>query len=94
MSFNELQRQVADFDKRFGWVDDKSEHTLIHMQEELGEISTNILNMSGYRDKPVDKEDLNDELVDLLYLTLKLANSLGLEVDSAWDRVDGRYSQK
>ncbi len=93
MIFNELQAQVRKFDKRFGWTDDEPELTTLHMTEELGEISREILRLKGY--KPgADTQKLNDEIADLIYLTIKLANSSGLSIDDAWERVEKRYAQK
>ncbi len=94
MGFNELQQQVKEFDARFGWTCDKPENTLIHMMEELGEVSSHILHAVGYRKSPPSKDTVADEIADLLYLTLKLSNLLGVDLDEAWGRVEKRYSKK
>ncbi|MBD3388591.1 MAG: hypothetical protein GF416_05940 [Candidatus Altiarchaeales archaeon] len=94
MGLYELQEQVREFDRRFGWAGDVPEHTLLHMQEELGEISRNILRKTGYRKETFDGEEVNDEISDLIYLTFKLGNLLGLDLDEGWNRLEERYEKK
>jgi NTP pyrophosphatase (non-canonical NTP hydrolase) len=94
MTLNELQRHVGEYDRRFGWTGDRPEHTLIHMQEEVGEISRHILRMLNYREGEFDRSEVNDEISDLIYLTLKLGNLLDLNLDEGWDRIVGRYESK
>jgi NTP pyrophosphatase (non-canonical NTP hydrolase) len=94
MAFNELQRQVAEYDKTFGWTKDKPEQTVLHMQEEVGEIARELLKKAGYKRGKYDPEELNDEITDLLYLTLKLGNLMNLELDKGWGRICERYKDK
>jgi NTP pyrophosphatase (non-canonical NTP hydrolase) len=94
MALYELQRQVAGYDKRFGWDGDAPERTLLHMQEELGEIAREMLMKSGYKKGRYDSENLNNEISDLLYLTLKLGNLTGLNLDEGWRRIEARYGKK
>jgi len=94
MVFNELQRQVAEYDRRFGWTSDRPEQTVLHMQEELGEISRELLKAGGYKKGGFDAGRLNDEITDLLYLTLKLGNLMKLDLDRGWEKIQGRYGDK
>lgn len=94
MSFNELQIMVKDWDKMFGWTQDTPEKTALHMSEELGEVSRQVLVLSGYKSGEKDRQNLGDELCDLLYLTLKLANLNGICLDNAWERIKKRYDKK
>ncbi len=94
MAFNELQRQVGENDVKFGWSADKPENVMIHMQEELGEIAREILIRNKYKKGDFELQKINDEIADLMYLTLKLANLLDLKIDDAWGRVQGRYCLK
>jgi NTP pyrophosphatase (non-canonical NTP hydrolase) len=94
MTFNELQKQVAEHDKAFGWTKDKPEQTVLHMQEEVGEIARELLKKAGYKKGKYDPEELNDEITDLLYLTLKLGNLMGLDIDNGWARIGRRYKGK
>ena len=94
MAFNELQGQVREYDRLFGWTRDKPEHTLLHMQEEVGEISRHMLRMLNYKEGKFDRGKINDEITDLLYLTLKLGNLLDLNLDDGWGRIKERYKRK
>ena len=93
MALNELQKQVQGYDRKFGWVGDKPDSIVLHMQEELGEISRNMLKQKGYK-KGYDKDEMNDEITDLLYLTVKLGNLLDIELDEGWGRIGKRYNKK
>jgi NTP pyrophosphatase (non-canonical NTP hydrolase) len=94
MGFNEMQRKVAEHDKEFGWVGDRPEETVIHMQEELGEIAREMLRRAGYKKEKYDPQKVNDEISDLLYLTLKLGNLLELNLDEGWEKIGRRYEPK
>jgi NTP pyrophosphatase (non-canonical NTP hydrolase) len=94
MAFNELQIEVSEYDRRFGWVGDSPENVVLHMQEELGEISREILKIKKYKNQPPSLDGLGDEISDLLYLSLKLANISGLKIDDSWKKIAGRYSEK
>jgi len=88
--FKELQKQVHEFDQEMGWID-KPEHVVMHMQEELGEISREILRGVGYKREEMDSGALGQEIIDLLYLTFKLANHYGIDVDAVWGVMRQRY---
>jgi len=94
MALNELQKDVKAFDRKFGWEGDKPEHTVLHMQEEVGEIAREMLKKAGYKKGEFDKERVNDEITDLLYLTLKLGNLLEINLDEGWGRIGKRYQGK
>jgi len=92
--FNELQKKVKEYDARFGWTEDALQETALHMSEELGEISRELLRASGYKGDTLDKEALGDEIADLLYLTIKLGNLTGLDLSKSWERIEKRYESK
>lgn len=92
--FAKLQNQVSEYDKKNGWVCDREADIVLHMQEELGEISREILRHDRYKNEKFSKENLGQEIVDLLYLTLKLANNFQIDVDKEWSAAWGRYDKK
>ena len=64
----ELQKKVSQLDVKFNWTRDKPYQIVLHMQEELGEISRIILKKEGYK-KPFSIGNLkkmmrNTELVN------------------------------
>ncbi len=89
-----LQKQVEEYDKRYGWTEDRADHITLHMSEELGEISRRILRFEGYKIEKFDKGELSEEITDLLYLTLKLANTFNICLDDVWDSMWERYEKK
>jgi len=94
MAYRVLQQQVRDYDAKLGWVDE-SPQVALHMSEEVGEIARLMLRLEGYKKEEFSGPELGQEICDLLYLTLKLANNHDIDVDDAWERMWTRYeSQK
>ncbi|OYT27848.1 MAG: hypothetical protein B6U97_00095 [Candidatus Altiarchaeales archaeon ex4484_96] len=93
-SLSETQKQVEGYDKKHGWDEDKPSHIVLHMSEELGEISRRILRNEGYKKEDFDPKELGMELTDLLYLTLKLANSFDIRLEDEWNKMWERYKTK
>lgn len=89
-----LQKEVVAYDNKYGWSEDIESHIVLHMCEELGEISRRILRLEGYKTEKFKKEELAQELVDLLYLTLKLANKFDIDMDEEWKEAFERYEKK
>lgn len=82
------------YDERYGWTEDNAGHIALHMNEELGEISRRILRYEGYKNEGFDRKELAEELTDLLYLLLKLANRFSIDLDEEWDSMWERYEKK
>jgi len=93
-NLKDLQRQVTEYDGRYGWDKDKPPHIVLHLTEELGEISRRILRLEGYKKEEFSRDELAEELTDLLYLTLKLANKFDIDLDSEWNSMWKRYETK
>ena len=89
-----FQEQVIRYDKKYGWERDDASHIVLHLAEELGEISRRILRHEGYKLEEFSRKELGQELTDLLYLTLKLANKFDIELDAEWEEMWGRYEGK
>ncbi len=94
MALTVLQREVADFDAAKGWDADTPAEIVIHLAEELGELAREVNKATGYKPGAVDKKAIEDELVDLQYLILKLANAYAIDLDDAWTSMPRRYEQK
>lgn len=84
--FEPLQKQVDD------WI---TTHTdgyfeplmmLARLSEELGELSRAIGHRHGKRPKPGEKEgDVGEEIGDLLFVLVCLANQQGIKLDAVWE---------
>lgn len=94
MALNEFQRQVADYDAKSGWTHDKPSHIVLHLIEELGEVSRHIIRHEGYKKEDFERDELASELTDVLYLTFKLANSFGIKLDGEWEIMWERFKGK
>ena len=82
---NEMQNKsneiIDEIDKKMKGVHD-SETTIIHLMEELGEISRQIYNQKIGRDN-LDRENLAEEIADVSMLLNKLATLHEIDVDKA-----------
>ena len=94
MGLKEFQEQVTEYDKKYGWEKDDASHIVLHLTEELGEISRRILRHEGYKLEEFSSKELGQELTDLLYLTLKLANKFDIDLDEEWTDMWERYKTK
>lgn len=57
------------------------------LAEETGEVARVIARIDGEQSaKPGEKLDLADELADLLWVTMAIANQHGVDLQEAWDR--------
>ena len=82
---NEMQNKsneiIDEIDKKMKGVHD-SETTIIHLMEELGEISRQIYNQKIGRDN-LDRENLAEEIADVSMLLNKLATLHEIDVEKA-----------
>ncbi len=93
-SLSEMQDQVRRYDEKNGWSKDQASHIVLHMTEELGEIARRILRRDGYKKEVFNSKELAEELTDILYLNLKLANSFNIELEDEWNLMWDRYRKK
>jgi NTP pyrophosphatase (non-canonical NTP hydrolase) len=70
--------------------------SLARLTEEVGELAREINH--GYGEKPKkagEKEgSIASELGDILYIVASLANSIGVDLDSAFDEVMAKYRKR
>jgi len=93
-NLKDFQGQVTEYDKKYGWEKDGASHIVLHLTEELGEVARRILRHEGYKLEEFSRKELAEELTDLLYLTLKLANKFDIDMDAEWEDMWGRYEKK
>lgn len=88
MTMNEMQRQVDAWIKEYG-VRYFSELTNMAMlTEEVGEVARIIVRRHGEQsEKESDKEkELGDELADVLFVLICIANQTGIDLQEAFDK--------
>ena len=85
MEIKELQAQAENIinriDEKLGAKHD-DELILMHLTEELGEISREIINPKLKREDK-NKDNLGEEIADLIILTSKLANNNSIDIENA-----------
>jgi len=85
MEVKELQEKaneiVLKIDEKIGIEHDK-ETTLMHLVEEVGEVSRQILNPK-LRNEKTDIKNLSEEIADVVLLISKLAYDYGIDLETA-----------
>ncbi len=90
MEIREFQNWLHGWDEERGWNEVDPVHTLVHVMEEIGEVSRRVLTLEGY--KPTSKSrdevvaELSEEIGDLMTMIFKLAYQYGVDVESALER--------
>ena len=70
--------------------------SLARLTEEVGELAREINHRYGEKPKKASEDDgdLSVELGDVLYIVASLANSIGVDLDAAFDAVMSKYRQR
>jgi NTP pyrophosphatase (non-canonical NTP hydrolase) len=96
MSFAPIQQEVDGYISQFkeGYFPPLS--MLARLTEELGELSRALSHRDGFK-KPKAGEDagsVEDELCDLIFVAVCLANSLGIDLDAAFAAAMRKYRER
>jgi NTP pyrophosphatase (non-canonical NTP hydrolase) len=88
MHLKEIQGRLEKFDKERGWDKFPASLVFAHLIEELGEISRHITVKEGYKviglgHEALEKEDLSREFAQSFNLFTQIANSFGVDLESA-----------
>lgn len=88
MSFKEAQKDVDDWVKQFRIEYFKPLEIMAALTEELGELSKEINNRYGPRTKksPEDTAEISEEIVDVIFNLICMANSHDIDLDEAWNK--------
>jgi len=89
MALKKIQKEIDDHIKQYKIGYFKPLEILARLIEEVGEVARELNHMFGpKKKKPTeDKADLEEELGDVIYTVVCLANSLGLDLDRAMGKV-------
>jgi NTP pyrophosphatase (non-canonical NTP hydrolase) len=93
MSFALIQKQVDDYIGQFDEGYFPPLEMLARLTEELGELSRALSHHTGFK-KPKDGEatgDVGDELCDLIFVAVCLANSMQIDLDAAFAATMNKY---
>jgi NTP pyrophosphatase (non-canonical NTP hydrolase) len=91
MHIREYQHWLEEWDRKRTWDRVLLSHTLLHAQEELGEVSKLVQMIEGYRaPDPADLQEVRDllalELSDLQVMLFKVAYLCGIDMETAMSR--------
>jgi NTP pyrophosphatase (non-canonical NTP hydrolase) len=88
MEINTLQKQVDEWIKTVGVRYFNELTNMAMLTEEVGEVARIIARRYGEQsEKESDKtKDLGEELADVLFVTLCLANQTGVDLQAAFDK--------
>lgn len=87
MSIDKAQKKVDDWIKNHGVRYFNELTNMAQLTEEVGEVARIIARRYGEQsEKPSDKDkDLGEELADVLFVVLCLANQTGVDLQKAFD---------
>src|SRR5438270_10179049 len=70
--------------------------SLARLTEEVGELAREINHCYGEKPKKTteDEGNISTELGDILYIVASLANSIGIDLDAAFDEVMTKYRRR
>lgn len=94
LSLRQAQAQVDQWVQSVGSGYWTPHEMLARLTEEVGEVARLINHLHGpKRKKPGEAEqDLGDELADILFAVICLANSHGVDLDSAFSAMMAKYA--
>ncbi|MBP3964498.1 nucleotide pyrophosphohydrolase [Paenibacillus lignilyticus] len=95
-SMAELQREVDNYISQFkeGYFSPLS--MLARMSEEVGELAREVNHQFGEKPKKKDEADnsIENELGDILFIVICFANSLGIDLTEAHDRIMHKFNTR
>jgi len=88
MSWKKIQHEVDEWIKNVGVRYFNELTNMAILTEEVGEVARIIARRYGEQsEKPADKaKDLGEELADVLFVTICLANQTGVDLEKAWKK--------
>jgi NTP pyrophosphatase (non-canonical NTP hydrolase) len=94
-SLKEIQKLVNDWISQHGGYWGPLSMVLAIM-EELGEVAREINSLEGYKPKKVNetKSNLGEELADLLYSIICIANYYKIDLDKELNSIIDKYSER
>ncbi|MEK5260371.1 nucleotide pyrophosphohydrolase [Paenibacillus sp. FSL L8-0663] len=95
-SLDEIQREVDQYISQFkeGYFSPLA--MLARMSEEVGELAREVNHSFGEKPKKTDEADnsIELELGDILFITICFANSLGINLTEAHDKVMHKFNTR
>lgn len=85
----EIQKQIDKWARQFKIPYWRPHEILARLMEETGELAREINHRFGPKKKKSSeqKKDIEDEIGDVIFTLVCLANSLGIDLERSWKRV-------
>ena len=89
MSLKEKQKEVDEWIKQFTSGYWPALEQLARLTEETGEVARELNHIHGTKKKKSSEEtkELSDELVDVIFTVICLANSHNIDLEEAWKKM-------
>lgn len=89
MTLDDYQNQVDEWAKQFNPPYWPALEQMARLCEETGEVAREINHLHGTKKKKTseDTKDLSDELTDVIFTVCCIANSHGINLDEAWNKM-------
>ena len=96
MSFKEIQKEIDDLMQQFTVPYWKPHEILARITEEVGELAREINHVFGPKKKKSTEEnkEIADEMMDIIFSLTCLANSQGVDLDEAFERMMKKYKER
>lgn len=89
-----LQEKVQTFTTQHN-LSSPIEHRMLDLVSEVGEVSKEVLKMSNYGWEPIQyREDFAEELGDVLYSLIGVANHFEVDLEEALHRALSKYERR
>ena len=96
MSLKEKQKQVDDWIKQYPEGYWNPLEIICRLTEEVGELAREVNHEYGPKKKKTteDENDIGDEISDVIFTLIGLANSLDIDLDEKFDKMMKKYSER
>ena len=91
-----IQKQVDEWVKQYKIGYFKPHEILARLMEEVGELAREINHQFGPKKKKTTekKKEVSDEIGDIIFTLVCLANSLGLDLDKSFQKVMDKLNKR
>lgn len=92
----ELQQEVDNYIGQFKEGYFEPMELMARLTEELGELAREVLHVHGPKKKKASEEEKNieDEMGDMLFVLICMANSMDIDLEKAHDRVMHKFNTR
>ncbi len=96
MSLDDVQKEVDRWTGSYVPQYWPPANIMLRLQEEVGELAREINHRYGPKKKKSTEEtaEVGDEIADIMFTLVCLANSQGISLQDAWNKMMGKYSQR